>query len=196
MSPMIACAPTISPPAPIPCSARKPISSPIDWLSPASIEPARKIRIAARNSGLAPVHVPELPVERRRDGRGEQVRGHDPGEMVEAAEVADDRRQRGRHDRLVERGQEHAEHQRHEHRPQRAAGQPAVFAARSTLAASCARSSCALRQRRPWQRSRRARPETVEQEAEVPPPVAGRDALASPRSPGRPSRTRAARPRP
>ena len=44
-------------------------------------------------------------------------------EVVEAAEVADDRRQRGRDDRLVERGQEHAEHQRAEDRHERAAGQ-------------------------------------------------------------------------
>ncbi len=61
MSPMIACAPTISPPAPIPWRARKPISSPIDWLSPASIEPARKIRIAAMNSGFRPTMSPSFP---------------------------------------------------------------------------------------------------------------------------------------
>ena len=66
--------------------------------------------------GLAPVHVAELPVDRRRHGRREQVRGHDPGEVVEPSEVADDRRQRRRDDGLVERGQEHAEHQRGEDR--------------------------------------------------------------------------------
>jgi hypothetical protein len=76
--------------------------------------------------GLAPVHVAELPVERRRDGRGEQVRGHDPGEVVEPSEVADDRGQRRRDDRLVERGQEHTEHQRREDGAQRRAGQPSV----------------------------------------------------------------------
>ena len=76
--------------------------------------------------GLAPVHVAELAVDRRRDRRGEQVRGHDPGEVVEPAEVADDGRERGRDDALVERGQEHAEHQRDEHGAQRRAGQPLV----------------------------------------------------------------------
>ena len=58
---MIACAPTISPPAPRPCSARKAISSPIDWLMPDSSEPARKIRMAARNTGLRPYMSPSFP---------------------------------------------------------------------------------------------------------------------------------------
>ena len=61
MSAMIACAPTISPPAPMPWRARKPISWPIDWLRPASIEPARKIRIAARKTGLRPIMSPSFP---------------------------------------------------------------------------------------------------------------------------------------
>ncbi len=77
--------------------------------------------------GLAPVHVAELAVDRRRDRRGEQVGGDDPGEMVEPAEVADDGRQRNRDDRLVERGEEHAEHQRYEHRAQRCPGQPLLL---------------------------------------------------------------------
>ncbi len=79
-----------------------------------------------QEDGLAPVHVAELAVDRRRARRGEQVRGDDPGEVVEAAEVADDRRQRRRHDRLVERGQEHAEHERHEDGRQRAPAQGRV----------------------------------------------------------------------
>ena len=61
MSPMIACAPTIRPPAPRPCTARKAISSPIDWLMPDSSEPTRKIRIAARKTGLRPYMSPSLP---------------------------------------------------------------------------------------------------------------------------------------
>ena len=76
--------------------------------------------------GLAPVHVAELAVDRGRERRGEQVRGDDPGEVVEPAEVADDVRQRDGDDRLVERGQEHAQHQRDEHGAQRCAGQPPV----------------------------------------------------------------------
>ena len=62
----------------------------------------------------APVEVAELAVERPDDGRGEQVRGHDPREMLDPAEVADDRRQRRRHDRLVERREQQDEHQRAE----------------------------------------------------------------------------------
>jgi hypothetical protein len=61
MSPMMACAPTIRPPAPMPCSARKPINSAIVWLSPASIDPARKITIAAWNTGLRPYMSPNFP---------------------------------------------------------------------------------------------------------------------------------------
>ena len=64
---------------------------------------------------LAAVHVAELAVERCHDGLGEQVRRHHPREVVEPAEVADDRRQGGRHDRLVERGEEHDEQQAREH---------------------------------------------------------------------------------
>jgi hypothetical protein len=60
------------------------------------------------------VEVSELPVDRADDRRGEQVRGDDPREVLDPAEVADDRRQRRRDDRLVERGQEEDEHQRPE----------------------------------------------------------------------------------
>ena len=42
-------------------------------------------------------------------GLGEQVGRHHPRDVVAAAEVADDRRQRRRHDGAVERGQQHAE---------------------------------------------------------------------------------------
>ena len=61
MSAMIACAPTIRPPAPMPWTARNAISSVIDWLRPESIEPVRKITIAARNTGLRPYMSPSLP---------------------------------------------------------------------------------------------------------------------------------------
>ena len=64
---------------------------------------------------LAAVHVPELAVQRRHHGLGEEVRRHHPREVIESPEVADDRRQGGRHDRLVERGEEHHEQQAREH---------------------------------------------------------------------------------
>ncbi len=63
---------------------------------------------------FAPVEVAELAVERAGDRGGEQVRRHDPGEVRDAAEVADDRRERRRDDRLVERREEQDEHQRRE----------------------------------------------------------------------------------
>ncbi len=47
MSPMIVCAPTISPPPPMPWMARKMISSVMVWETPASTDPIRKITIAA-----------------------------------------------------------------------------------------------------------------------------------------------------
>ena len=88
-----------------------------------------------QEDGLAPVHVAELAVQRRRGRRRQQVGRHDPAQVVQPAEVADDRRQRGRDDRLVERGQEHAQHQRAEDRDQRAAGDDVVC--RHAFSPSC-----------------------------------------------------------
>ncbi len=48
MSPMIAKASAIRPPAPRPCTARKAASSSIEFAMPDSIEPTRKIEIANR----------------------------------------------------------------------------------------------------------------------------------------------------
>ena len=58
------------------------------------------------------VEIAQLPVQRTDDGRGQQVRGHHPREVLQPAEVADDRRQRRRHDRLIERRDEQHEKQR------------------------------------------------------------------------------------
>ena len=144
---------------------------------------------------LAPDHVAELAVERRRDRRGEQVRGHDPREVVEAAEVADDRRQRGRDDRLVERGQEHAEHQRDEDRPQGAPGGTPVggrvHRAPSLRRASQLRSG----QRRRGQRRRSLGAHPVEHEPEEAAPVRRARRPRSSRSRARSSRTRPEDPR-
>ena len=60
---------------------------------------------------LATVQVAELAVERRHDGLGEEVRRDDPREVREAAELADDRRQRGGDDRRIERREQHREHE-------------------------------------------------------------------------------------
>ena len=54
MSPTTASVTTIRPPAPSPCSARNAISSAIDWESPQSAEPIRKITIAVCSTRLRP----------------------------------------------------------------------------------------------------------------------------------------------
>src|SRR5262249_44938492 len=114
MSPMTAMVVTIRPPPPSPPIARKAISSVRVWLIPQSTEPIRKKTIAAWRTTLGPDWAASLPVDGPGDGRGEQVRGHDPGEVGDATEVADDRRQRRRDDGLIERGEQKHEQQRPE----------------------------------------------------------------------------------
>ena len=60
---------------------------------------------------LAPVEVAELAVQRRHRRHRQQVGGDHPRQVLEPAELADDRRQRGRDDRLVQRRQQHHQHQ-------------------------------------------------------------------------------------
>ena len=61
MSPTMAWAPTIRPPLPRPWIARNAMSSNIDWLSPDSTEPTRKITIAAWKKIFRPYWSPSLP---------------------------------------------------------------------------------------------------------------------------------------
>ena len=108
---MIAIGSDINPPAPRPCTPRKQMSSIIDCARPDRIDPTRKMTIAAWKMRLAPVQVAELALDRGRAGGREQVGRHHPREVVEPAQVADDGGQRGGDDGLVERGQQHAEHE-------------------------------------------------------------------------------------
>jgi hypothetical protein len=63
---------------------------------------------------LAAEEVAELPVDRPDHRRSQQVGRDDPRELRDAAEVADDRRQRRGDDRLVERREQQHEQQRAE----------------------------------------------------------------------------------
>ena len=60
---------------------------------------------------LAAVEVARAAPQRHRDGGAEQIGGDDPRKLVDPAEVADDRRQRRGHDRLVERREQHRQQQ-------------------------------------------------------------------------------------
>ena len=77
------------------------------------------------------VHVGQPAVDRRGDRRGEHVGGEDPRVVLDAAEVGDDHRQRGGHDRLVERGQQHAQ-QHADDRDQRLAAREQVARRRAS----------------------------------------------------------------
>ena len=81
---------------------------------PAQRRPDEEDDDRALEDALAPVEVAELAVERRGDRRRQQVAGDDPRELVQAAELGRDGRQRGGDDRPVERGQQDREHERHE----------------------------------------------------------------------------------
>ena len=64
---------------------------------------------------LAAVEVAELAVQRRHRRHREQVRRDHPRQVLEPTELAHDRRQRRRHDRLVERREQHHQHQPADH---------------------------------------------------------------------------------
>jgi hypothetical protein len=94
----------------------------------------------ALEDALAPVQVSDLPVERCRDRRGEDVRGHHPRELGEAAQVAHDGGQCGGDDGLVERGDQHRQHQgaEHHHEPPPLGVAPALDLERRDLGAHAA----------------------------------------------------------
>ena len=63
---------------------------------------------------LAAEQVPQLAVDRQPDRRRQQVGGRYPGQLADPVQVPDDGRERGGHDRLVQRGEKHRQHQRDE----------------------------------------------------------------------------------
>ena len=108
---MIAWARTMRPPPPRPWTARKAMSWSIVLGQAAQDAADQEDDDGDLEQALAAEEVAELAVERRRHRRRQQVGGDDPRQVVEPAEVAGDRRQGGGDDGLVERGQQHAEHQ-------------------------------------------------------------------------------------
>lgn len=73
---------------------------------------------------FAAEEVAELAVDRQADGGGEQVGGDRPGHLVQAVQLADDLRQRGGDDHLLERGEQQRQHQSDEDQPHPARAQP------------------------------------------------------------------------
>lgn len=66
---------------------------------------------------LAAEEVAELPVDRQADRGGEEIGGDRPGHLVQAVQLADDLRQCGGDDHLVERREQQGEHQPEEDQP-------------------------------------------------------------------------------
>ena len=107
---------TIRPPAPKPWTARQrdqPASC--CWRARRAAEPTTKMPAPTWKTSLRPNRSPNLPASTVAIVSASRYDDDDPGQVPGAAEVADDRRQRGRDDRLVERGQQHAEQHRDEH---------------------------------------------------------------------------------
>ncbi len=67
---------------------------------------------AEEQNSFATIEIRELAVNRRADGRGEQVGRDDPGVNVEAAKLGDDRRHGRRDDQLLHGGDRHGHEQR------------------------------------------------------------------------------------
>ena len=102
-------------PAPTPWMARKAISQIMSPAAPHSHDPATKMTIPARMNGFRPYRSESFPDHRHQRRRGQHVRGEGPHVEVEVAEILDDARQRDRHDRLVQRRQEHRREHARQH---------------------------------------------------------------------------------
>ena len=126
MSPMIARASDIRPPAPMPWKARNAASSYIDMAMPTGQRADQEDRDRRQVHRLAAEDVGELAVQRGRERRCDQVGRGGPGLQGQAVQLVGDGAHGRRHDRLVQRGQEHAEHQPGQDGQDLAVGQFAV----------------------------------------------------------------------
>ncbi len=111
MSPRMMRASAMRPPAPSPWMARKAASSYIDVAVPHRSEPSHERTEREYVQRLAAEQVRELAVQRRGDGRGDEVRRRDPRLQGEAVEVVADGADGRVDDHLVQGGQEHADHE-------------------------------------------------------------------------------------
>ena len=89
----------------MPCRARKTIELRHVLREPAQRRADEEDHDRDLQHELAAVQVAEFAVERADHRAGQQIGGDHPGQMRESAELADDRRQRGRDDGRVERRQ-------------------------------------------------------------------------------------------
>ena len=60
---------------------------------------------------FAPEQIAEFAVQRHRDGRTQDIGGDHPGELIQSAELADNGRQRGGNDSLIQRREQHHQQQ-------------------------------------------------------------------------------------
>ena len=100
------------------------------------------------------VEVRDLAPQGGGRGRGQQVGGDHPGQVLQPAEVRDDRGQRRADDALVEGGQEHAGHQADHHLDDVAVGQVGRAIRGSRRAGRCRPATRALPDQRSGGRSR------------------------------------------
>ena len=116
ISAITVCAIGSKPPPPTPCSARAAIRSRSKAPCAQATEPSDEERDRRQHDHAAAVNVGELAEQRRRRGGREQIGGHHPGQIVDAAEAFADRRQRRCDNGLLQRRQKHRQHDAEEDR--------------------------------------------------------------------------------
>ena len=119
MSAITVCASGRMPPPPNPWSARARMSVPHRGRQRAGERARQEDRDRDQHHRAPPVDVGKLAEQRGRDRGGEQIGRHHPGQTPDVAETLADRGQRRRHDGLLQRRQEHRQHQSRDDRARR-----------------------------------------------------------------------------
>lgn len=101
----------ISPPPPKPLPSPKPDQLVHILRGTAQNTPEEEHDDGQLEDALATVEISCLAPQRCRGSAGQQIDGDDPRQQIASMKVADDRRQRRRHNRLIEGGEEHPQHQ-------------------------------------------------------------------------------------